>query len=187
MSNVVAKKDVLTRGGLTIARKGDCGVAITPPHPVEPINWNKVLVRWKGCTRKYWVWPDDVRFMKGVKPSDYVAVPRCFERYSQPPLPKGNGYAYDFGKNLRIVRESRSLSQAKLGELMGLNMDGTPLAQSTIAYRERCAYSPNGAFTDAAAKALDIMPFVLFLPLDKCDVFPTARRFLRSFASSLCK
>jgi hypothetical protein len=187
MPKVVARKDVRTRGGLVIARKGDPGIAIAPPSPAEPINWNKILVRWKGCTRRYWVWPDDLKFETGSNPSDFVAVPQCFDRYSQPPLPRGNGYTYNFGKNLRIIRESRSLSQAKLGELMGTHIDGEPLAQSTIAYRERCTYSPNGAFTDAAARALDVMPFVLFLPLDKCDVFPTARRFLKSFASSLCK
>jgi hypothetical protein len=187
MPKVVAKKDVRTRGGLVIALKGDTGMAIKPPSPAEPINWNKVLVRWRGCTRRYWVWPGDLAFERGIKPADFVAVPHCFDRYSQPPLPRGDGYSYNFGMNLRIIRESRALSQAKLGELMGAHINGDALAQSTIAYRERCAYSPNGTFTDAAAKALDVMPFVFFLPLDKCDVFPTARRFLRSFESSICK
>jgi hypothetical protein len=158
---------------------------------VESFNWNKILIQWDGCTRRYWVWPDDVKFRRGVDVSKFVAIPRCFVRYTEPPLPSSNdvkcSYEYNFGTNLRKIRESRGLSQAKLGELMGKHMRNDSLAQSTIAYRERCSYSPNGAFTDAAARVLNVPPFVFFLPLNDCDVFPLARQFLTSLASSLCK
>jgi hypothetical protein len=186
-AKVVAKRDIKTRSGLRIAVKDDVGYAIPARTPNESSNWNKVLVQWSGRTRRYWVYPDDIKF-KESSGASYVAIPHKFSRYSQPVLAQCNvKHGYHFGHNLRTIRESRGISQVALGRAMAEHMNGVPLAQSTIAYREQCQHSPNGAFIDAVSAALSIMPFVLFLPLERCDVFPFISTFLRTFSKSLCK
>ena len=187
-AKVEARNDIRTRSGLRIAMKGDGGRAIPLRKPNEPANWNKVLVQFKGRTRRYWVWPDDVTFANGADLGNFIAIPAQFDRYDQPPLPANKtSYDYHFGRNLKLIRESREISQATLGKRMGGMLEGDALAQSTIAYREQCAHSPNGSFTDAAAKALDVMPFVFYMPLEYCDVFPVVFKYLRKFSNSLCK
>ena len=63
---------------------------------------------------------------------------------------------------------------------------GYETAQSTICFRERESVSPCSAFVDAAAKALEVPTFLLFLPLEDCKVYGQARELLVCTSSALC-
>lgn len=185
---VVASKDIVTTNGLTIARKDDTGRAESGLKPHEPNNWGKVLVYWNGRTHGYWCDPAAVRFKSDkFKMEDFIATRIEFNPYKGAPvLPKSTTeYVYDFGKNLKIIRESRKISQAALGTRMG-NF-GVELAQSTICYRESCPDSPSGSFVKAAAKALDVPPFIFFVDLKDSAGYNAARQFLSGISSSLCE
>jgi transcriptional regulator with XRE-family HTH domain len=147
-----------------------------------------VLVRWHRHQRSYWVSPNSLIWPDKTDLAEYIAVRTVFERYTAKPLPSTEQvYEYNFGRNLRLLRESRRISQAELGRRIGDVSINGPLAQSTIAYREGCSHSPNGEFTNAVARALGVMPFVLFLPLDDCEVLSEAVGFIRKLSKPLCK
>jgi hypothetical protein len=189
MAKVSANSDIVTSKGFTIARKGDSGEAHPDSQPHDAENCGKILVFFRGNSHGYWCEPSALCFHsldRGKGIGDYIASKEVFDRYgSAPLLPKSSQtYEYDFGKNLRLCRRARRMSQSELGEKMG-NF-GLPLAQSTICYRENSRVSPGGRFVSAAAKALKVPAFVFFVPMDECDIFGDAKAYLRAMSSAVC-
>lgn len=185
--SVTARKEIKTDKGLVVAQKGDQGEPAAGAKPHEPGNWGKVLVHWNGKTHGYWCDPHLLKFPKGAEPADYVAVRQEYDPYAlAPKLPASvEQYEYHFGHNLKVIREARHMSQAMLGRKMG--EFGVDTAQSTICYREGCPESPSGQFLRAAARALDVPPFVFFIDLNDCKVYNSARKFLNGMSEELCE
>ena len=188
---VIAAQDIVTRNHLVVAVKGDKGQAVSGVKPHELSNWGCILVYWDGRKHGYWCGPDLLKFCNNGKtpidPKWFVSVKTEYKPFGDvPAVPESQvSYDYDFGKNLRLVRESRKLSQAALGKAMG--KFGAEMAQSTICYREGCPESPSGSFVKAAANALGVPPFVLFVDLKDCQTYNEARRFLAGMSLSLCE
>ena len=185
---VTATADIITKNGLTVARNGDVGRAVNGIKPHELDNFGKVLIYWSGRKHGYWCHPGLFRFQsEKANLSVFTAVKVGYAPYGNvPALPESKvKYSYDFGHNLKLVRESRKMSQAALGKAMG--KFGAEMAQSTICYRENCPESPSGSFVKAAANALGVPPFVLFVDLKDCNTYNEARKFLSGLSLSLCE
>ncbi len=183
-ANVAALQDITTPNGLRIAQKGDRGRAEAGAKPHEPVNWNKVLVYWNGHTHGYWCEPGALRFLRG-KPETFVAVRTRYDPFAgAAPVPEGPTYDFNFGRNLRKIREARRMTQAELGAAMGRH--GIEAGQSTICYRESQADCPGGGFIGAAAKALSVPPFAFFVDLDDCNSFRPAKEYLCEVSTALC-
>ena len=188
---VIATQDIITRNELVVAHKGDKGLAVNGVKPHELSNWNKILVYWNGRKHGYWCAPELLKFNNNGKapidPKWFVSVKVEYKPYGDvPAVPSTEvSYDYDFGHNLKLVRESRKMSQSALGKAMG--KFGAEMAQSTICYREGCSESPSGSFVKAAANALGVPPFVLFVDLKDCETYNDARKFLVGLSLSLCE
>lgn len=189
MAYVTARNDIWTTNELCIAHKGTKGRAVRGQRPHEDTNYGKVLVYFGRRQKGYWCAPEDLEFPKKSNLSDYVATKAQHDPYQDAlSLPFDNKVTeYDFGKNLRICRQARRFSQAKLGEAMGrfLGTAKKPLAQSTICYRERCRHSPGGQFVTAAAKALNVPAMVFFVDLNDSEIFGKTKDFLHSLSSAV--
>jgi len=187
MARVTAADEIYTRGGMLIARAGEVGEAVRDAVPADAGNCGRVFVRWGGRRHGYWVDRDDVRFLKAVNVSHYVARPAAKEDNGDeevPPLPSGSfSYDYDFGLNLRLIRRARRLSQGALCRRMGEN--GLPLAQSTISYRESNPQAPGREFLRAAARALEVPPFIFLFPVAQLEEYQRAKKFLLMMSSAM--
>lgn len=184
MLNVKAKCDIVTDKGFTIATCGLRGTAKSGIAPHDSKNYGKVLVYFDSREHGYWVRPEQLSFPTGTKIEEYVAFQP--EQPKPPVFPLNNvRFAYNFGKNIQMLRTARELSQAELGALMGKH--GLKLAQSTVCYRENSSHCPGGKFVNAVANALGVPAFVMFLPLDNTSLFGDARRFIGCVSSSLCE
>jgi transcriptional regulator with XRE-family HTH domain len=85
---------------------------------------------------------------------------------------------------LRLIRKARGLTQTELGRLM--RKHGYRAAQSTVCFREREKAGPCSEFVNAAAKALEVPPFLLFLPLNDCGAYQEIQSFIWSTSSAIC-
>ena len=185
-ANVLALKDIKTPNGLRIAREGDRGRAEPGAKPHEAVNWNKVLVYWNGHRHGYWCEPAVLRFLRG-KPEQFVAVRVRYDPFAgAAPVPENEvKYEFDFGRNLRKLREARRMTQLELGTAM--TRYGVEAGQSTICYRESQSDCPGGGFVAAAARALAVPPFAFFVDLDNCESFRPAKEYLCEMSSALCQ
>lgn len=176
---VTATKTIVTERGFVVARKGAVGkVKLAKPH--DPCNHFKVLVMFGKRRHGYWCSPKDLVAEGSLE--KYIAWPPLPKKVL--PVPKGNPHKYDFGANLRTIREARTLSQVQLGKLMSKN--GLYVAQSTICYRERRPDCPSGRFVNASAKALNVPAFMFFVPLGDCVVIESAGEFMKAVREKLC-
>jgi len=176
---VTAACDIVTERGFIVARKGIVG-RVKYGHPHDPCNHCKVLVFFGKRKHGYWCSPKQLladgsleRFIAWPPPEKKVMA-----------VPKGNQHDYHFGKNLRLIREARKLSQIGLGKAMAKN--GLRAAQSTICYREQRPDCPSGRFINAAAKSLDVPAFMFFVSLEDCDVIESAGEFVQDVRKMLC-
>jgi len=185
--DVKAKKDILTDKGLRIAQRGTVGKVILEARPRSSEHWGKVLVVFDGHTRGYWCSPEGLSFPKNVNPTDVVAQPRERDPFkSVPHIPVFSGeHEFHFGANLRMCRRARRMSQMELAERMS-QVGAVGVAQSTICYREGQKTNPSGWFVSAAAKALDVPPFIFFVDLCRCRAYTESKRFLNGCSSSIC-
>ena len=176
---------------MLIAQVGEEGKAERNVRPADHDNYGKVFVRWRGLRHGYWVRPDDIRFAGAARPESFIAVRVAHARAEDnggelPALPRGSfSFDYDFGSNLKLIRRARSLSQGELGAQMGKH--GLPLAQSTISYRESSPEAPGREFLRAAARALEVPPFVFLFPLAKLGEYAAAKRFLLNMSSAMAE
>lgn len=186
-TNVTALRDILTPGGLTIARRGDKGLAKRNVKPRESENWNRILVFWGNKKHGYWCDPAFIQFTSSRLDAAYfIALKTPVDRYQGlVSLPKQEAGTFHFGDNLRLCRESRRFTQAAMGEEMGKH--GFFVAQSTICFHESRAESPGGKFVEVAAKALNVPVFAFFVDWKDCDIFSEARKFLAEMSTSLCE
>lgn len=185
---LVAAHAEITGNNFTIARKGDEGRAIPKAKPHEPGNWNKVLVFFRGNKHGYWCDPNLLTFETldpGCGVEDYIAIKEELDCHSSlPVMRRREEFDYHFGDNLRMYRKARGLTQAEMGKRMG--EAGVSLAQSTICYREKSSHSPSGKFVQAAAEALGVPPFALFMPITNCKFFASATKFVLGVSSAMC-
>lgn len=181
---ITAKADIVTKKGFTIAKGGDVGFAARDARPHDVSNLGKVLVFFGGRSHGYWCDVDQLTAVdSAIKLEEFISKP--LPKPYQCDLPVADQLKYHFGKNLKLVRDSRQLSQAELGQRM--RKFGVKLAQSTVCYRENSPNCPSGRFVNAASGALDIPAYILFLPLDNVEVFNEARKFISNMSSSLCE
>ena len=182
---VRALTEIRTEKGLLIASADQAGVAVRGAQPQQLHNVGKVLVYFSGRQKGYWVPFDRVLFPSRTTSATkslyrgqslVVSAKRALPVQAQP-------YTFDFGQNLKAWRQARQLSQAELGVSMG--QYGVALAQSTICYRERCAHSPGGQFVQAAAQALQIPAYVLFMNFHNCALFQQTQQFMQQLSSSV--
>ena len=184
MVNVSAKCDIVTDKGFCVAKHGDKGKAARDVVPYRKTNLGKVYVRFNGNTHGYWCDAARLAFPAGTDPETYKSQREFHDPYAESiPMPQDGSGEYHFGKNLRMYRLARRLSQVGLGEKMG--KFGCAAAQATICYRERQRHSPNGGFVDAAAKALGVPTWAFFIDVHNTGVFDKARQFLVSLSSSV--
>lgn len=181
---VTARQDIVTDKNFTVAFSGDKGHAMRGARPHDSGNFGRVLVYFKSRDHGYWCRPEYLAPLGRGEIADFIAHPPVETVPLVLPAAEGN-YEYHFGKNLKIIRDSRGLSQIELGKRMGKH--GSELAQSTICYRENSAHCPGGKFVSAAAQALSVPDFIFFLPLDKCTVFNDACKFINCMSSGLCE
>lgn len=187
-ARVKASQDILTPGGLIVARQGDSGHAIMKAKPREPENWNRILVFWAGKKHGYWCDPALVQFeAPTIDPATFIATKKApVDPYQgTPSLPTQEAGTFHFGDNLRLCRESRRLTQAAMGQQMGEH--GFPVAQSTICFHESRSESPGGQFVEVAAKVLEVPVFAFFVDWKNCDIFSEARKFMAEMSHSLCE
>jgi len=186
-ARVKAAQDILTPGGLTIARRGDSGRAIMDAKPRGPENWNRILVFWGRRKRGYWCDPAFVQFeARSADPAAFIAMKAPADPYQgAPSLPEREAGTFNFGENLRLCRESRRMTQAAMGERMGEL--GFPVAQSTICFHESRSGVPAGDFVKVAAEALKVPVFTFFVDWKNCDIFSEARKFMAEMSHSLCE
>lgn len=184
---VVAKKEIRTDKGFKIADKGDKGVAVRGATPYFRTNLGRVMVRFNGRKHGYWCMPDEIGWTTDVRTENYIASSEPFDPYAGAlKIPHNDNHCrYHFGTNLQILRKSRRITQAEMGDRMGRH--GLTLSQSTISYRERRPFSPNGKFVDVAAKVLNVPAWVFFLNLADNNVFPNAREYLASLSACVCQ
>jgi hypothetical protein len=186
-ARVTALQDILTPGGLTIARQGDKGLARQNVKPREPENWNRILVFWGNKKRGYWCDPAFVQFTSlTLDAASFIAMKASVDLYQgAPSLPEQEAGTFHFGDNLRLCRESRHITQTAMGHEMGKH--GFPVAQSTICFHESRAESPGGKFVEVAAKVLSVPVFSFFVDWKNCDIFSEARKFMAEMSNSLCE
>lgn len=187
MSVVYAVEDIITDKGFTIAKQGDKGKAIKGITPQEACNIGKVFCYFKEKKHGYWCDPSKIKFARGVDPNPYISEKIAFDQYADTPnLPTiSECYEFNFGENLKFCRTARKLSQAALG--VEMERHGLKIAQSTICYREQQKGCPSGKFLLAVAKALQIPPFALFVPLQECDKFSSVKRYLNCVSSAVAE
>lgn len=184
---VTAIQDVLTPGGLTVARQGDKGLAQQNAKPRESENWNRILVFWGKKKHGYWCDPALIQFTSlNIDAASFIAMKAPTDIYrGVPVLPEREAGTFHFGDNLRLCRESRRLTQTVMGREMG--KCGFNVAQSTICFHESRAESPGGKFVEVAAVVLHVPVFSFFVDWKNCDIFSEARKFMAEMSSSLCK
>lgn len=165
MTPVKAQESITTDKGFVVARKGDDGVALRG-IPNKSEHGGRVLVFFDRRNRSYWADPRALLFedptANAVQYHSRVGAPKALVA-NQLHLPAYESGAYDFGANLKKVRQARGASQTALGKLM--SKFGLPQAQSTICHWESRSYCPNGRFVDAAAKSLQCPPWIFFIDL----------------------
>lgn len=187
MAHVRAATNIVTSKGLTVARAGEDGAAVRGALPYYPGHHGKVLVRFGDRQRSYWCHPDQLRFQENVVLEDYVARVVRFDPYVNathlPTSPQPN--RYHFGKNLRLCRQARRLTQTQLGRAM--SRYGLKAAQATICYREGRPYSPNGKFVEAAARVLQVPAWLFFVNIRDRETLTGVREFLVQTSSSICE
>lgn len=186
MIKVTARTRIVTPGKFVIAEKGDEGRVVEGEMPHMSRNLGRVLVVFDGREKGYWCETEWLKFPTGCNPLNYIAVRKTTDPYEVAfNIPLCHGvYSFHFGNNLKLCRQARRLSQARLGEEMGKH--GLPLAQSTVCYHERSPESPGGQFVTAAAKALKVPVFVFFLDLENCAIFDKTKSFLASLSANVC-
>jgi hypothetical protein len=182
---VMAKKEIRAgTGRLVVASPGARGRAVPGAIPGQEHNWGKILVFWNGCRHGYWCDPHALRFPRD-DPGIFVARKPALGASGLVRMPRRKArYEYDYGHNLRKIRRSRGLTQQALGEAMSAH--GVSLGQSVICYREKRTDCPSGRFVQAAARALEVPPFVFFLDLEDCATLKPVRHFLCDMSSKLC-
>jgi len=185
---VQAADEIRSRRKMRIARAGERGKAVAGAEPSDGDNYGRVFVRWNGRKHGYWVEPAAIRFIDPVDPARYIAQapdePDEPEQLPPPALPCGSfSFEYDFGRNLRLIRRARSMSQGALVEAMGRH--GLPLTQSTVSYRESSPDAPGQAFLRAAARALQVPPFIFLFPLASLGEYDQACHFLLGVSSAM--
>lgn len=187
MAHVRATSDIVTDKGLTIAKEGESGEAYKGALPYYPGHHGKVLVRFGDRQRSYWCHPHQIRFTETVQASDYVAQVVQFDPFGKAAhLPTSvQANKYHFGKNLRLCRQARKLTQTELGRAM--SRYGLKAAQATICYREGRPYSPNGKFVEAAARVLQVPAWLFFINIRDRDTLTGVREFLVQTSSSICE
>ena len=181
MVAVKAARDIRTVAGFTVAKAGAQGLLLEGATPSLPHNHGKVLIRFNGRERGYWVAPDALE--DGASLVVYASNEPKPRRAQGPPR-RGFAYDYDFGANLRLVRKARGLTQSELGRLM--HAHGCAVAQSTVCFRERESAGPCSEFVNAASRALEVPPFLLFLPITDREAYRDIKDFLRSTSSAVC-
>lgn len=181
---VTAKKDIVTEKNFRVASRGDAGTAEKGAQPHEDKNFGKVLVYFNGRDHGYWVDPVLLNFAKNLDLSLYISRKEPFDWYANAPkLPFNSEFCrYDFGSNLRLFRKARRISQTELGKRM--KRFGIEPAQATVCYYEGKKLCPNGRFVDAAAKVLQVPPWVFFLNLADQEVYGRTSTFLCSLSSA---
>jgi hypothetical protein len=184
MSLVTAKKDIVTEKNFRVATRGDSGKAEKGAQPHEDKNFGKVLVFFNDRNHGYWVDPVLLNFPSNTDLGQYIARKEPFDWYANTPLlPSSNAFChYDFGANLRLCRKARRISQTELGKRM--KRFGVEPAQATVCYYEGKKLCPNGRFVDAAAKVLQVPPWVFFINLTDRAVYGRTRDFLGSLSSA---
>lgn len=189
MARVIAVQDIYTRKGMLIAKVGESGDALPNTSPADKDNCGRVFVRWKKRLHGYWVEPDQLRFTKDVKLDNYIAKDPGSNKDGEdvlPALPRGSfSFDFDFGKNLKLIRRARALSQEELRERM--SKFGVSSAQSTISYREASPEAPGLEFLRAAAQALEVPPFMFLFPVDKMDEYGEAKKFMMRMSSAMAE
>lgn len=185
--DVKAKQDIVTEKGLCIARCGTSGTVVPKARPRSSKHWGKVLVIFDGHTRGYWCPPARLVFPKNVDLNTIVAQPRERDPFKGvPTLPVfAGGHEFHFGANLRICRRARRMSQMELAARMRA-VGALNVAQSTICYRENHKTNPSGSFVSAAARALNVPPFIFFVDLSRCKAYTESKKFLNGCSSSIC-
>jgi len=182
----VASVDIRSGKGLLIARKGDAGRVFSDPIPNDSFNFGKVAVRWADRRRWYWV---DPRLLDFSEPLDRGRFASLQERK----IGRGGSAAarfpcFDsdrtadsvhFGRNLRLLREIRGISQSELAKKMGLR-------QSTISYREGKRRAPGDSFVRRSSEILRVPSFYFLFPVEDVGEYLAARLFLYGASSAFC-
>jgi hypothetical protein len=96
MVTVKAAVDIRTDAGFTVAKAGTPGTLVEGATPSLPHNYDKVLVRFEGRERGYWVNPAALE--DGVRLIRYISKQPKLAAAPGPPR-RGFAYDYDFGSN----------------------------------------------------------------------------------------
>lgn len=186
MARVIAKTDVLTDGGMRVAKAGDQGRALRNHMPKRGRNLRRVAVQWGGRRKVYWALLGELEFVDpALDPYAYLALPTRMPEIEFPPLPKPpDPYEFNFGANLKHYRDLRKLYQWKLAEL--LNDHGVPVAQTTISHWEQSEESPAGIYVRALARVMQVPVFAFFLNLRDCRWIVATKEYMIRVEDTLC-
>jgi len=168
---VKAHKAIVSVGGICVAKAGDTGIVEENRTPTRSSHYGLVPVVWGTRKRAYWVDPSAVSVTDGGDIDKYVTPPPTSEGTLD--VPSADEMPYDFGGNLSVIRKSRGFSQEGLARKMEA-YGADKVSQATLSKWESRSDSPSGVFISAAARALEVPAFVLFLDfnnLEACGSF----------------
>jgi len=177
---VSAREDIRTENGMLLAVAGTSGTAIANLKPNRRKHYGLVPVRWSG-RRAFWVERDKLQTRFNLD--------RCI---TPPPsedprltLPDADGeYDFDFGRNLRMFRRAKNLSQEELARRMARAGAGR-ISQTSISNWERREDCPSGEFLKAAAVVLEVPVFSFFLQMD-CPETTSCLAYVQQLKDLLC-
>lgn len=177
---VRAAEDIKFDGGMLLAPAGTKGVALAGMKPNRPQHYGLVPVRWKGRRRAFWISKDK---LKSRYKLDRCITPPPVEELDLT-IPEGKNGEFYFGRNLRMFRRARGMSQEELAEAMnatGMNR----ISQTSISNWENRKDCPSGRFLEAAARALDVPAFSFFISLE-CVKVEHCLEYIRGLREHVC-
>lgn len=159
---VRAAERIEFRGGMVLADEGQRGTALLGVKPNRKHHYGLVPVRWKGRQRAFWVEIDKLKSRHNLTRCITPLPPKECEL--EVPRSATAGVLH-FGRNLRMFRKARELSQEQLAAAMAKKGLGR-VSQTGISNWESRSDCPNGRFVEVASRVLDVPAFAFFVPLD---------------------
>jgi DNA-binding transcriptional regulator YiaG len=177
---VRATEDIRFQRGMMLAQRGTRGVAIAGMHPNRTHHYGLVPVRWDGRSRAFWVSKEKLSSRHSLR--DCITQPP--EAELDLTIPESGGAEFSFGRNLRMFRRARGLSQGQLAAAMRKTCLER-VSQTSISNWENRRDCPSGTFLEAASAALGVPAFAFFVNLECVEVCDCLS-YIQGLRSHIC-
>ena len=178
---VSALVDICSERGMLLAKAGTVGWAVSGLKPNRRHHYGLVPVRWVGKERLFWTSKDKLWVKR--KLDKCITPPPCAEpRLTLPTTTDSSDF--DFGRNLKMFRRAKGLSQEELATKMAKAGAGR-ISQTSISNWERRADCPSGDFLRAAGAVLEVPVFSFFIQMD-CMKAEDCLEYVQQLKEVLC-